>query len=401
MDTNESNNEVSELIFIRQGKVFRKKFPYNINHKNSPEEEKLIMESLGISKEECDKLSIPERYAALTDSGWTIIRKTSDSQYFNHMFIGNHITQADYEAVMGLLNSEEENIKIDANNIYSRTNFKYGRQYEGVDLNNISSKYVADIFMRDKLGQTTDYEKEMLEHFRTFDLERIITRADFKYPLNNRDCGLIVITQDEFLTNPCSGIGAQHSSAVSDILMNKYNKLYKKNIDYTFHVGTDIFESVMIQCSNMGDYGEFLIWTPYKLNEFQYESLLKLQDTLKAIGERTGKTISVNYTFTNERQEKDEREDTPDAYKEYLIANHDSIVDNSLRPTPEKSSMPEYRMITEQEVCGCMGIEIPKTKRIAERVKNELFEKARKGLNLLSSDTRNLFRRKDKERQDR
>ena len=146
-------------------------------------------------------------------------------------------------------------------------------------------------------------------------------------------------------------------------------------------------------------YGEFVVYTPSKLNEFQYENLLKLQDTLKEIGERTGKPISVNYTFTNERQEKDEKADTPDAYKEYLIANHDAIVDSSLQPTLEKSSMPEHEMVTEQEVCNCLGIEIPKTKDVAQKVKSELFEKARKGLNLFSSNTMNLFRKKDIEKE--
>lgn len=398
MDTNESNNEVSELIFIKRGKVFRKNFSYRDYKNKFPEEEKLIMDSLGISKEESCKLNLNEGYDALTDSGWTIIRKiSSESPYPNSIYIGNHITQADYETVMKLLDSQEENIKVDGSNIYNRTNFKYGRQFEGVYLrnyDNYKSKKVIELFMRDKLGQTTDYERKMLEHFRTFDLERIITGADAKYPFNNGSGGVIVITQDEFLTNPCSGICAQHGSAISDILMNKYNKTYNENKDYTFITGPDKFQSVMIQCSCADD-GEIIIWTPSKLNEFQYGSLLKLQDNLKAIRERTGKPISVNYTFSNESQEKDERVDTPEAYKEYLMANHDSLVDNSLKSNLEKSSMPEYRQITEQEVCNCMGIEIPKTKNIAEIVKNELFEKARKGLSLLSSDTRSLFRKKD------
>lgn len=394
MEVNESDREkLSELIFIKNGKAIRKKFPY-IEGKDSPEEEKLIMSSLGVSKEEYDKLMQDEKYGALTDSGWTVIRKISDSSYRNSMYIGNPITIADYEIIMNLLNSPEENIKLEAEGICNRVNFKYGRQFESaVFTGGQTPAKIADLFMRDKLGKTTDSEKEMLEHFRTFDLERIVTAEDFKYPINNGRAGVIVITPDEFFTNSCSGTFGQHGSAASNIMLNKYNSLYRKHRDYSFINGPETFNSVMIQCTGEEKESEFIIWTASKINEFQYEKLVNLQNAIQDISKRVGRKVSIWYTVKDEHGNEDERNVSVEEYKEYLLKNHDSMVDNLAVNPIEKSSMPKYKNVTEEDICSALEIEPESKDSAAKKVRGELFQKAKDGLNLLSSNIRGLFQR--------
>lgn len=392
MDENQHKTmkqDVEEIILIKDGKEYKVTAKFDI-----PEEEykskiitrhrsqvelKLIMLTLGVSEEEAKKMTNEEAFRALNDGGYSIIKnyRGCKSPETNELFIASNITKEDATLIIkneDQFLAENENRRVE---IHNRVNYEKADEYDYVDsLQSVRCKEekkekileIINTFLNEKNNQLNKYQKEMLDHYRRFDLERMLTTDERqKYALNDGNAGVIVITPDTTYASTCRK--EQHGAQVTSIMQNYYYNDFQKNRNFTFMPssaepeGPEVFHSIMIQVSYDENY-PLIMWKPEKINEFQYQQLIKLTKEIKKIEQKTGKTIT--YAYRDKINGNIDKElVSNDDFQIELERDHDALTDDTIKL--EKSTPPRSATINLGDVLDIFSV-----KDVSESVeKNE------------------------------
>lgn len=148
-------------------------------------------------------------------------------------------------------------------------------------------KNVSNIFLyytKEKVDLLSSKGKEMLQVYRSFNLEKLLTSYEYiKYPLNNGGAGCISIFEDDMISSPITKM--QHSEET------RYH-LKKRGLGYISDISKSYIEFNVIEIQLYKN--TLIIYTPDNLNEYQKEQLLSILNQVKQIEVNCQEKIDVN-----------------------------------------------------------------------------------------------------------
>ena len=374
------------VYIIKDGKVrtfeINPKVPYsdveNTVYDDYKDEKEINLASklLGISSEKAKKLSVPELYAALVDSGYTVIRKyakkrIADSYLENYIMLPESASKEDVGFIREIWKEICPKGSMGYKNIYNRTRYSYGRGYESVrKMPIITSSYdideALDILLREKEGTLNKDEQEMLSIYREFDFRRTLTsnRDVKKYPINNDNSCIYIITPEEIVKSNVRNV--RHLWQEMDAFSNLYFEEYIGNKrEESPEEEAENYNSIIVEFSTTSGV-PILPWIPRKINSFQYDELVKLCEKLEKIKEETGIEFDETIFFDLDRKE---RSSNISGFKEMLEENRSVLVDDLVK-SPKRVSFPTREDITEEELDS--ALDFIEDELVAEKIKGEL-----------------------------
>lgn len=129
------------------------------------------------------------------------------------------------------------------------------------------------IFAKEKLNLLSNKENKMVQAYRNFDLERLLTADNiFEYSLNNGGAGCISIFEDDIISSTATKM--QHGEET------KYH-LRKRGLGDISDVSQAHVQFNLIEIQLYKD--TLVIYTPNNLNEYQKEQLLSILNQVKQI----------------------------------------------------------------------------------------------------------------------
>ncbi len=305
----------------------------------SDEEIQLITYMLEIPISEIEKIKDEEAYAPLVDKGYSIVKeyKIQDFGQVIDFYIPTKISKEDatelYKFGLEIPKKPQEN----KYRIHNRVKTQIGKEYEFVNMDDeyfktnqiVNMNDILKLFLRDKTGLTNEYEKDMLNYYRKFDLKRILTENDRKkFLLTNRNAGVIVITPSEKVCSTCKK--ENHGSQVLSIISNGFYDIYRKKPNFSVVEGPEIFKSIIMQFAN-DEFYPIITFKPEKINEFQYCKLVETIKEVRKIESETGRKIPFSYFEKDSEGKKKEKENaSADEYLKSLELEHDEIIDDSI-----------------------------------------------------------------------
>ncbi len=356
----------------------------------------LISKLINIPKDKLKRLSPEHLYASLADSGYTVIRKyvktrISDNFLENYVIIANQISKQDIPIIKQLWKDIGGIHNIGYDNIYNRVTYSYGRGYESLKKVSLQDKtkntdYILDVFLRDKIGELTLEEEEMLDNYRNFDLKKLLTTQESvrKYSINNDNSGIYLITPEEVIgVTIRNGL---HQFQARDVFTNLYFDEYIKYLDKpAISDECDIYNTIIVQISStMGV--PIIPWTPRKINTFQYNSLIEFCETLTKIKEETG--LDFDEIVCKDPDGKHLYTDIF-GFRDMLEVNKQKLVDDEIEVT-KKSIFPTRTDIADEEIESILKEKISNNLTLEEE---QVGDKVRKEIenNIKSKGSESIF----------
>lgn len=197
---------------------------------------------------------------AMNDLGDIIILE----DFYVDIYIPKNVTILDFNALDNVLKQFDRD-----KNLFGITNIRdndfdfydwnYNRFMTDSDVSLICSYYY-----REKLGLLNEEEKEMFSKYRTFDIKKLILDDFRRYPLNNNNIGIILLTENKNIEK--TGIKSNHKNEIISEIQKLGN--LPKNLNYINLV--NLYNLVLILISkdsiigyvngNINDYQKMLLW---------------------------------------------------------------------------------------------------------------------------------------------
>lgn len=376
-----------KIINIEVGNKDKISNPNNeILRHRSDEEIDLITYMLEIPMSDIEKIKDEEAYAPLVDNGYSIIKayKIQDFGRVIDFYIPNKISKEDATEVYKFALEIPRRPKENKYRIHNRVKTQIGNEFEFVNMDDqyfktnqiLHMNDILKLFLRDKAGLTNEYEKEMLNYYRKFDLKRILTENDRKkFLLTNRNAGVIVITPNEKICSTCKK--ENHGSQILSIISNEFYDIYKKKPNFNVVEGPEIFKSIIMQFSN-DEFYPIITFKPEKITEYQYKKLVETIKEVRKIESETGRKIPFCYfEKDSEGNNKEKENSSADEYLKSLELEHDKIIDDSISIEKSKNhNDTELDNTILENILGKSDIknDVNIISRSARKTKNDIFE---------------------------
>ena len=321
------------------------------------------------------KLSVEEIYASLADSGYAVIRKyvktrISDNYLENYAILPENISKEDSQLVEKMWKEMIFMGSMGYSNIFNRITYPYGKGYESIRKKPIVSTQdgatqILDIFLREKEGNLTEAEQEMIKKYRDFELTRLLTSdEDVKQlPINNDNSCVYIITPEDVIGVTLRNVRHlwQARDAFSNLYFEKYIETSRESLSKD---EAEKYNSIIIELSTTSGV-PIIPWLPRKINSFQFQELIKFCDELVRIKEET--KIDFDETVFVDPKGNHYSSDIQ-AFKNMLEGNKDLLVEDSLE-TPKRTPFPTRTDITDEKLDSILQT---KENLVADNVRNEL-----------------------------
>lgn len=161
---------------------------------------------------------------AINDLGDILILE----DFYIDIYIPKNVNILDFNALDNILKSLDRdknlfgitNIRNDDFDFYD---WSYNRFITDSDVSLICKYYY-----KEKLGMLNEEEKEMFSKYRNFDIEKLILEDFGRYPLNNNNIGIIMLTENKNIKK--AGIKSNHKNEVISEIQKLGN--LPKNLNY-------------------------------------------------------------------------------------------------------------------------------------------------------------------------
>lgn len=296
-------------------------------------------------------------YGDVTDSGYTVVRFNENNNNRGYVFIGNKICQKDAEIVYMLLKKHKICKTL---SVFNRVNSKNGNEFE-IQICPKNEAKALDIFFREKLGQLTLEDRNVLEKYRTFNLSLYL---NLDYPLeaiHNYNSALILITPDQYIKKGLTE--RAHIIQISQIIRQLYYNEYLKNPEFEFEEVADTFKSIIATIFS----GEIFFYLPKKLNEFQYKSLQSFINDVKLISQQEKDDVTINFEDNNCNVYGCD----PESTMQYFEKHKEDLLEQNIKPL-DRSKPPESMHISNDFLSSIFGIK-PNIGKVSNESAKENF----------------------------
>ncbi|MEG1900073.1 MAG: hypothetical protein RR161_00805 [Bacilli bacterium] len=152
--------------------------------------------------------------------------------------------------------------------------------------NHVLTSMILDYYLKEKLGQLTKEEQEMFDKYRNFDLTEVLTVDNkSKYPVNNTNAGVMVITKEKTFESTVKGM--QHALEFDVVFQNMKSDIDSSKMDIPAMVYNS--SDVLVQVS----LGFLIIWQPDNMNEYQVETVRNIAKIVNNINKNVSKDKQI------------------------------------------------------------------------------------------------------------
>ena len=356
-----------KIFIIKNGKIVfalkDSKYPKENVDNLSNIEIKMYQALTGKRKEESQVVTLEQIYGDLSDNGYTVVRLNELKPNNCAVFIANIICKEDKDLALEIIKRNKSISKIIRT--FNRNETDYGMEYETC-IDPQEDMHGIGIFFNEKIGNASKYEEEALFRYRTFNISAYIGCEHEDDPIHNYDSGIVLITPDMSIQRPLKA--RTHLLQSAQIVRQLYYREYlqSKDEDLDFEQFSELFKTVLLQiCGN-----EIYIYTPERINEFQYDELSDFISKINNIENSNGIKTVINYINC----QKGDYEDTSSkGYLKYLKKNKKNIVGNIVEL--DRTSPPEVRKIDDNFLANIFGISLDN--KTGENVRKELVQIAK------------------------
>jgi hypothetical protein len=242
-----------------------------------------------------------EIYNQYIKAGYSIIRycKTFDMDYTSanitlstkcDCVVSLKITEEDAFNIKSVFESLEPKKAFDKGYVYNINRNMFNEidydYYDPSQNRGILSSEILPYFLKEKTNKLSLEEKEIVDTYRNFDLEKLLTYDIPKeYKLNNGNAGIMVIAPDNMYVSTCKKM--QHKCEV-DMILGHIRPDIDSNSDIMEY--TEKSKSIIIQVCK----GELIIWFPKHIKNYQANQIRTLIDFIKQINSRSKEAIIVS-----------------------------------------------------------------------------------------------------------
>ncbi len=242
-----------------------------------------------------------EIYKQYIDAGYSVIRYTKifDVDYEGataslstkcDCVVALNITEKDASNIQGIFETLEPKKAFDKGYIYNihknmfdEIDYDY---YDPSQNRGILSSEILPYFLKEKTGSLTEEDKEVVNSYRNFNLEKLLTEDIPKeYKLNNDNAGMIVIAADNMYVSTCKKM--QQKSEINMILGHINPDIDQNSTIMEF---TENSRNIIIQVCK----SELIIWIPKYIKSYQVDQLKVLIDVIRQIDSKIKEPISVS-----------------------------------------------------------------------------------------------------------
>jgi hypothetical protein len=316
--------------------------------KSTDLETRLVSETMEVSEDEAMQMLNFKGYEALLDSGYSIVKLTQGKDETNlQFFLGTEVSNEIYNKIIQIQDKLEKGVSFIE--IYNRV--KKGEKLETEFVSSRISKQefskmynTLRIFIADKNNELSEYDAEILERFRKFDLKRIISTETSKDDINVRNSGVILITPTEFVGS--TNRQEIHTTQFETLIKERYYNSFKEE-DFLDKMASK-FNCILVYLSNEG-YLPIILYKPEKITSFQYEKLRELIEQIDKLKKIDGRDFSILYSDVGDNIEIKDSLVSSSEFKKSIENKYLKMVDNTIQE-PVRSYPKPHKIITKELV---------------------------------------------------